>query len=107
MITAAKYDYYDGRFGEKSPHGGASTRNISAEDNLAAAVDFYDRIAFGGKETIVNDNLRITRMADGSIVTMRKVSHSDRTPVVDINIERSTHTGGIRKQKIHFVKEDS
>lgn len=36
-----------------------------------------------------------------------QVSHSDGTPVVDVNIERSTHTGGIKKQKIHFIKEES
>lgn len=107
LIASSKYNYSNGRFGVSSPHGGASTRNIVAADNLAAAKDFYDKIAYGGKESVVNDNLRITRMADGSIVTMRKVSHSDGTPVVDINIERSTHTGGLRKQKIHFIQEDT
>ncbi len=107
LITSSKYAYSNGRFGVSSPHGGASTRNISSSDNLATATDFYDKIAYGGKENIVNENLRITRMADGSIITMRKVSHSDGTPVVDINIERSTHTGGVKKQKIHFIKEES
>lgn len=107
LIAASKYAYSNGRFGVSSPHGGSSTRNIVATDNLAEAKDFYDRIAYGGKESIVNENLRITRMADGSIITMRKVSHSDGTPVVDINIERSTHFGGLRKQKIHFIQEDS
>ncbi len=106
FITASKYAYSNGRFGISSPHGGASTRNIFSTDNLSTATDFYNKIAFGGKENILHDNLRITRMADGTIITMRKVSHSDGTPVVDINIERSTQTGGIRKQKIHFIKED-
>lgn len=107
LIASSKYSYSNGRFGVSSPHGGASTRNIAASDNLAAAKDFYDKIAYGGKESIVDGNLRITRMADGSIITMRKVSHSDGTPVVDINIERSTHSGGLRKQKIHFIQENS
>jgi hypothetical protein len=106
LITSSKYPYSNGRFGESSPHGGLSTRNIASSDNLATAIDFYDRIAFGGKEEIVDDNLSITRMADGTIITMRKSSHSDGTPVVDINIERSSHTGGIKKQKIHFIKEE-
>ena len=106
LITSTKYDYFNGRFGVNSPHGGLSTRNITSSDNLATAKDFYNKIAFGGKETIVNDNLRITRMADGTIITMRKVSHSDGTPVVDVNIERSPHTGGVKKQKIHFIQED-
>ncbi len=107
LIASSKYAYSNGRFGVSSPHGGASTRNISSPDNLATANDFYNKIAFGGKENIVNENMRITRMADGTIITMRKVSHSDGTPVVDVNIERSTHTGGIKKQKIHFIKEES
>ncbi len=105
LITATKYTYVNGRFGISSPHGSASTRNISSSDNLSTANDFYNKISFGGKENIVNNNLRITRMADGTIITMRKISHSDGTPVVDINIERSTHTGSIKKQKIHFIKE--
>lgn len=107
LIVSSKYDYHNGRFGINSPHGNLSTRNIASANNIAAAKDFYDKIAFGGKETIVNNNLQITRMADGTIITMRKVSHSDGTPVIDINIERSTHTSGVKKQKIHFIKENS
>jgi hypothetical protein len=44
-------------------------------------------------------------MADGSIITMRPVSFSpDGSPVVEINISGSTHTGGLKQQKIHFVE---
>ncbi len=88
-------------FGENSKHGKDTTRNIASCDNLCTAKDFYDKIAYCGK----NIFLRITRMADGTVITMRIVSNSDGTPVVDINIRPSTHTGGIRSQKIHFVKE--
>ncbi|MCD8026974.1 MAG: hypothetical protein LUF33_08675 [Clostridiales bacterium] len=42
-------------------------------------------------------------MADGAVITKRIVSHSDGSPVVDINIKASSHTGGIKQQKIHFV----
>lgn len=106
LIVSSKYGYANGYFGENSKHGSNRTRNIIATDNLTAAQDFYDKIAFGGKERIVNDNMRITRMADGTVITMRKISHSDGTPAVDINIEPSTHTGGVKSQKIHFVQED-
>ena len=37
---------------------------------------------------------------------MRTFSHSDGTPVVEINITNSTSTGGVKQQKIHFVKGD-
>lgn len=80
--------------------------NVFSIDNLKTANDFYDKIACGGKEQKVNDNMRITRMADGTVITMRKVSHSDGTPVVDINIRNNTHTGGVKDQKIHFVLEN-
>ena len=49
--------------------------------------------------------MKITHMSDGTVITMRKVSTSDGTPAVDINIEHSRGSGGIKSQKIHFVKE--
>ncbi len=106
LPTSSRFQYRNGYFGENSPHGNRSTRNISAEDNLATATDFYNKIAYGGVEQKIGDNMRITRMADGTIITMRKISHSDGTPVVDINIERSSHSSGVKKQKIHFIKEE-
>ena len=106
MIVSSSYEFHDGFFGENSIHGNNSTRIIASPENLKTATDFYDKIALGGKEQIVDDNMRITRMADGTTITMRKVSHSDGTPVVDINIKKSTHTGDIKNQKIHFILED-
>ena len=44
-------------------------------------------------------------MNDGSIISWRDVSSSDGTPAVEINIEQSTSNGGVKQQKIHFVKE--
>lgn len=105
LIASSAYDFNKGYFGENSIHGNDRTRNIFSEDNTQTANDFYNKIAFGGIEQKVNSNMRITRMADGTVVTVRKVSHSDGTPVVDINIRRSTHTGGVKDQKIHFVLE--
>lgn len=105
LFTSNKYGFTNGYFGDNSPHGSDRTRNISSIDNMTSAKDFYDKIAFGGKEDIVNSNMSITRMADGTVITMRKVSYSDGTPVVEINIKSSSHTGGVKSQKIHFVKE--
>jgi len=48
-----------------------------------------------------------TQMKDGTIITYREVSHSDGTSAVDINVSKSSgSTGGIKSQKIHFVKEN-
>ena len=106
LITSSSYQYLNGYFGENSIHGSKSTRNIRTEDNIKTANDFYNKLAFGGMEKRVNDNMKITRMSDGTVITMRKVSHSDGTPVVDINIKPSKHTGGVKGQKIHFVLEE-
>lgn len=105
MIASSQYKYSKGFFGDNSKHGRERTRNIFSQDNLATAKDFYNKIALGGKEQIVNKNMRITRMADGTVITMRQVSCSDGTPVVDINIKPSSHTSGLKGQKIHFVQE--
>lgn len=54
-----------------------------------------------------NEYGKKTKLSDGSIISWRNVSHSpDKSPAVDINIERSSDSGGIKKQKIHFVKEN-
>ena len=104
LPTASKFEYNDGWFGKKGKSGNARIRNIEADDNFAAAKAFYDAIAYGGKEEIIDGNMSITNMADGTIITFRAVSHSDGKPAVDINIKPSTHTGGLKGQKIHFVK---
>lgn len=106
LPTAALYPYSDGYFGYSSPSSGSRTRNILSQDPMAAAEDFYYKISYGGIEHLYdNGSRRITRMGDGSIITMRTVSKSDGTPVVEINISGSSHTGGIKKQKIHFISE--
>ena len=106
LPTASKYKYQNGRFGDNSPSTGNETRNITSSDPVTTATDFYDRIAYGGKETLYDDgNRRITYMADGTVITWRKTASSDGSPVVEINISRSSHTGGLKKQKIHFVED--
>lgn len=107
LLVSSKFCYVNGRFGVNSPSSGIKTRNFASSDPLATAKEFYDKIAFGGKETVYNGGkLYITHMADGSVVTMRTISSSpDHSPVVEINISGSTHNGGLKEQKIHFVEE--
>ena len=105
--TSVKYKYSEGRFGDSSPHTGNHTRNISSSDPLSTAKDFYDLISYGGKEIIYSNNLKVTSMSDGTKISMREVSSSDGTPVVEVNIKYSNDTSGIKNQKIHFIKEKS
>ena len=108
LITAQTYKYSNGYFGESSPSTGSRTRNIASNDNVATAKDFYSKIALGGIEKIYSsENRRITQMSDGTVITWRKISHSDGTSVVEINISNSSHTGGVKKQKIHFIKKEA
>lgn len=106
LIASNTYHYENGRFGVSSSSTGNNTRNIVAADPVSTAKDFYNKIALGGIEQSYNNgNLKVTRMADGTYVTWRLISRSDGTSVVDINIDHSTNTSGIKKQKIHFVEE--
>lgn len=107
LITSNSYKYSNGYFGDNSQSTGNRTRNIASSDNVATATDFYNKIALGGTEKIYdNGNRRITQMSDGSVITWRKTSTSDGTSVVEINISNSTHTGGVKRQKIHFIEEE-
>ncbi len=106
LPTASKYKYQNGRFGDKSPSTGNKTRNITSSDPVSTATDFYNTIAYGGKETVYDGGKRrITQMADGTVITWRESSNSDGSPVVEISISRSSHAGGLKKQKIHFVED--
>ena len=106
LITSNSYKYSNGYFGENSPSTGHRTRNIASGDNLKTATDFYNKIALGGKEKTLSDNLRVTSMSDGSRISFRVKSVSDGTPVVEINITKSNSTGGVKHQKIHFIRSD-
>ena len=105
MIASKTFPYKNGYFGTASPSTGNRTRNIKSDDPLSAAKTFYDKIALGGIEKSYNGGkLHITKMADGTQVSFRETSSSDGSPVCEINIKHSSHTGGIKQQKIHFIK---
>lgn len=106
LITSKSYKYSNGYFGVNSPSTGHRTRNIASSDNLKTATDFYNKIALGGKEKSISENLKVTSMADGSRISFRVKSVSDGTPVVEINITKSIRTGGVKHQKIHFIRSD-
>ena len=99
-----KYDYRNGYFGEKGK-GTNYTRNITSDDPIKTAKEFYDKAAHGGIERKMENGKGLyTKMQDGSILSFREVSSSDGSPAVEINIKESTNHGDIKYQKIHFLK---
>ncbi len=106
------YLFSDGYLGKKGASSSNShVRNITSADPNATAKNFYDKAAYGGIENDIYNKKtgaiigHKTNLADGSIISWRSISSSDGSPVVEINIEKSTSNGGVKQQKIHFVKE--
>lgn len=103
-----KYSFEDGYFGEQSPGHSEDKRIIASDNPLETARDFYDTGAYGGIESKLENGKGVrTDMADGTTFTFREVSESDGTPAVDISVRRRTSSGGVEKQKIHFVLGDN
>lgn len=107
-----EYPYKNGYFGEKGRSStNSKVRYIESSNPEKTAKEFYDKATYGGiEEPIYNKRTgekigMKTTLSDGSVISWRNVSRSDGTPAVDINISRSTDSGGIKEQKIHFVKE--
>ena len=106
----SKYSFNEktGYFGTVGQSKQSKVRNISSDDPVATAKDFYDRAAYGGKEEPLGNGKGFkTTMKDGSVLTYREVSSSsDGSPAIDITISSTgTGSGGIKTQKIHFVKK--
>lgn len=95
----------NGYFGIKAKKNKGYIRHIAGEDPIATSKLFFDTLAYGG---IIKDvegiNGEVVYMKDGSILTWRIVSSSDGSPAVDINVNSSYDSGGIKNQKIHFIK---
>lgn len=111
FLMKEKFSYNNGYFGERGNNKkNNKVRRIESNDPSKTAKDFYDTLANGGKEEPIFDKKTgeeigtKTVMADGSVVTWRETSISDGSPAVDINIELSSDSGGIKDQKIHFIR---
>lgn len=101
------YNCNEGYFGHKGT--GKDIRVIECDNVYDTCKNFYDKIAYGGMENIsfTRDGKHYmyqAKMRDGSIVTYREFTSTEDSPAVSISIKGSTDTGGIKKQKIHFVK---
>lgn len=70
---------------------------------METAKKFYEAAGRGGIEKVYPKG-KLTILSDGTIISYRKISTSDGTAVVEINIRQSSNNGGVKYQKIHFVK---
>lgn len=101
------YAYNNGYFGKIGKSRVTDIRQIDCSDPIRESKKFYDKLANGGIEEILpNGKGVITSMKDGTVITYRVITSTEGSPAVDINIKRSSDTGGIKKQKIHFEKEN-
>ena len=107
LKSSYQYNKSTGYFGSVGKSSNPKVRNISSDDPIASAEDFYSKGAYGGIEKrLGNGKGYITTMRDGSVLTYRTVSSSDGSPAVDIHISsKNTENGGVKTQKIHFIKK--
>ena len=90
-------------FGSKGQ--GKGIRHIDSDDPITTARDFYMRATRGGIEKpLPNGRGVMTKLSDGTVITMRLISSSDGTPAVDINISKSVDSANVKQQKIHFIR---
>lgn len=107
------FGYHNGLFGVPGRNKGvdSTVRNIISPSPVRTAKDFYDRLTRGGSRktspasaTGGKGEMHFAKMSDGTTVTYRRYTKSDVFPAVDISVRTSTGSGGVKTQKIHFVK---
>ncbi|MFS0559419.1 LXG domain-containing protein [Terribacillus sp. 179-K 1B1 HS] len=96
--TDIKYKSNDsGYYGTIGKSGNNKVRNIKG--GIDAAEDFFaEKTKDFIKEKDLGNGKKLRILKDGTAVTFRPVSHSDKTPAVDINGGKA-----FKQQKIHFV----
>ncbi len=102
LIMKNSYGFACGYFGKNHGHSNNSVRTIYSDNPADTAKQFFSRLSYGGVD-ISKDGITMTQTHDGSIITYRVQTSSPGSPAVDINIIQSTHSAGIKKQKIHFA----
>lgn len=101
------YNYETGYFGDKGQTKNNNIRNIVSTNPIETAKNFYNTAAYGGIEhNLPNNNGVRATLKDGTILIYRTTSSSDGSPAVSIDINRSTDSGSLKSQKIHFTLKE-
>lgn len=101
----SRYEFNNGYFGERGNKN--FIRTITCSDPQKSAADFFSTISEGGIfSTSSNGKASIATMADGTVISYRTITTTENSPAVEINIRYSSEAGGIKYQKIHFMRND-
>lgn len=102
-VQAASQKYrltQSGYFGNK----GKNSRVIKSKNPVATSKDFYSLLSKGGKESkLANGKGVQTVFPDGTRIVYRVKTSTPNSPAVDISV---SIVSPVKRQKIHFVKED-
>ena len=80
-------------------------RQIDGDDAILTARQFYEALAYGGiEESLPNGKGVRTRLKDGTFVIYREITSTPGSPAVEINVDDSNDSCGLKYQKIHFEK---
>lgn len=89
-----------GYFGNK----GKNSRVIESKNPVATSKDFYSLLSKGGKKSkLANGKGVQTVFPDGTRIVYRVKTSTPNSPAVDISV---SIVSLVKRQKIHFVKED-
>lgn len=91
---------YFGRPGDNS-----HVRTIASKSPLRTAGIFFRLATRWALERHPIQTGFVATLKDGTQITVRRTSSSDKSPAIDINIVKP-HEGRIKRQKIHFIQED-
>lgn len=103
MKNDPQYHFKDGCFGPLH-HNSQNAHDLFFDDPIAAAREFYDKIAYGGIENVIGEDNWTTKMKDGTYINFRIKTSSEGSPAVQINIKNSSDNAGVRFHKVHFSK---
>ena len=102
-----QYPINKGYIGSKGTSSKPMNREIKASDPISASKKLYDTLSYGGIESKLPNGKGIrTTMKDGTVVVYRVITSTPGSPAVEINITKSTESGKLKSQKIHFTKEN-
>lgn len=93
----------NGYFGR--PGNNSHVRTIASDSPLKTAEAFFRLSTRWALKRHPITTGFVATLKDGTQITIRKVSTSDKSPAIDVNIIQ-TYNGRIKRQEIHFIQQE-